>query len=446
MPMLKSFTPEMFGAAGDGVTNDSDAFARMSAAVNAAGGGTVVLRQTTYIVGGQTPDSSGLWAWAPATIMTFDGCTKSLTIQGNNAILKCADGLKYGTFDPATGLATHNPMPFTGTQQRASPYDSMILIQNCTGQVGIKGIELDGNVGGLNIGGTYGDTGWQIPAVGLRLLNNVGGEWIVGVHSHHHAEDGLYFDGMPGRSTSTQVSECTSEYNGRQGCSIVGGCNYFFDHCGFNHTGRGGLSSAPGAGVDIEAEVNSIRNVSFSSCMFANNSGAGMGADSGDSAGATFDDCLFVGTTTWSAWPNKPNFRFTNSRFVGAMCHAFPSSDPTQAAQFLNCAFLDDPTLSPTGEVFGPSQPIANLGSGDLNVLFDGCTFTLKNQLVLPWSVSALYNNCTMSQVSSDTAFPRGTYTGTDSITGPVALYSSKIVGQLTLNGQIVAPTNFASY
>src|SRR5690348_6156661 len=45
-------TPEQFGAAGDGQTNDTDAFAKMTAAVNKAGGGRVVLRKTTYIVGG----------------------------------------------------------------------------------------------------------------------------------------------------------------------------------------------------------------------------------------------------------------------------------------------------------------------------------------------------------------------------------------------------------
>lgn len=47
-------TPEQFGAAGDGRTNDTLAFAAMSAFVNRNGGGEIVLRPTTYLVGRQT--------------------------------------------------------------------------------------------------------------------------------------------------------------------------------------------------------------------------------------------------------------------------------------------------------------------------------------------------------------------------------------------------------
>jgi hypothetical protein len=181
--------------------------------------------------------------------------------------------------------------------------------------------------------------------------------------------------------------------------------------------------------------------LSFGSCEFSNNSGAGVVGDSGDSEGATFTDCLFVGTTTWSAWPAKPKFSFANCRFVGSICHTYSDTDASRATQFTGCSFLDDPALSPTGQVYGLF--IADLGSGDTNVLFDSCNFTLANAALLPWTLSALYNNCTMSQTASGCAYPRGTYTGTDTIEGNVALYSSKVVGQLTVNGQVIPPTNF---
>ena len=436
---LKEFTPEMFGAVGDGVTNDSAAFAEMSIAVN-AGGGTVTLQKTTYIVGGNVPDPTGIYAYGPATIMDFNGCTRDLIIQGNNARLLCATGLRYGTFDPVTGAPTQNSMPFYGSQQRATPYDAMISISNCKGRVGIKELELDGNVDKLTLGGGYGDTGWQIPASGLRLLNNVGGEFVVGVYSHHHAQDGLYLDGMPGRTASTQISEFTSEYNGRQGCSIVGGCNYSFTNSSFRHTGRGAVNSAPGAGVDIEAEVQSIRNVSFLRCEFSDNSGAGMVADSGDTDGATFTDCLFVGTTNWSAWPRKPHFYFSACRFVGALVNAYGDVDPERAARFDNCIFCDDPALSPTGEVYKVQAPIADL-SDNLNVQFNQCEFTLKHEAVLPWSVNAIYSDSTMSQSASAQAYPRGTFKGTNRINGNVDLYGSTVLGPLTVNGQLLPLT-----
>jgi hypothetical protein len=444
MAPLQTFTPENFGAAGDGQTNDTDAFIRMAAAVNAARGGTVVLRQTTYVVGQQVRDSSGIWACAPATIMSFDGCSKGLAILGNGARLLCQDGLRYGTFDPITGLATEHPMPFYGTNECSSPYVAMISIQECTAKVYVENIDLDGNSAGLSLGGPYGDTGWQLPAFGIQLINNTGGEHLVDVHSHHHAQDGIYLNGIPGKTAATWLENVVSEYNGRQGCSIVGGSTYVFVNCKFNHTGRGRIVSAPGAGVDIEAESSTIRDLSFTGCEFSNNSGVGMVADSGDSEGATFADCLFVGTSAWSAWPSKPKFSFANCRFVGSICHAFADTDPSRACQFSGCAFLDDPALSPSGEVFGGF--IADLGSGDTNVLFDSCKFDLKHANMLPWTDFAGFKDCTMSQSAVGQAYPRGTFTGVNNINGNVDLYSSKVIGQLTVNGQVVPPTDFITW
>lgn len=438
---LTTFTPELFGAAGDGVTNDSAAFAQMSKAVNGAGGGTIVLRATTYLVGGNVPDPTGEYAYGPATIMNFDGCSKNLTIEGNGARLLCQEGLRFGTFDPATGLPTNNPLPYTGSGQLASPYAAMIQVQNCTAPVVIKGLELDGNIAKLIIGGPYGDTGWQIPAYGLRLVNNSGGESVIGVHVHHQPVDGVLIDAPAVRTTSTSLEEVVSEYNVRQGCSVIGGSNFSFTNCKFNHSGKAGMVSAPGAGFDIEAESSGIRNLGFTNCEFADNSGCGIVADSGDSAGATFNTCRFIGTTSWAAWPNKPQMLFENCTFVGSICNTYGSADATQATQFKSCTFCDDPALSPTGQVYNSDYPIADVSSY-ANVLFDSCLFTMSHAVVLPWSLYAIYQNVTMSQVSTKQAYPRGTYLGVNQISGNVDLTGSSINGQVTVNGTIVPRTS----
>ena len=75
------------------------------------------------------------------------------------------------------------------------------------------------------------------------------------------------------------------------------------------------------------------------------------------------------------------------------------------------------------------------------NVLFDGCRFRLTAQCVLPWTVSVIYNNCTMSQVQTNQAYPRGTFVGVNTIDGNVDLSGSKILGDLTVNGQLVQRT-----
>lgn len=436
------FTPEMFGAKGDGVTNDSAAFKALSDRVTANGGGTVRFRRATYIVGAQrrAVERKG-WAYLPADLMEFRRCSKPLVIEGNGATIRCAPGLRYGTFDRLTGAPTRHRQPYYEDHEVAVPYRQMILVVDCTGPVEISSLELDGNLPNMRIGGPFGDTGWQVPAFGLSLNNNRGSERVSNVYTHHHALDGLYIDGLDrwlSPRPERRISNVRSEYNGRQGCSIVGGRGYVFEGCTFDHTGRSAVASAPAAGVDIEAEGGKqIRDLSFTDCRFANNVGCGMVADVGDIEGATFTNCTFIGTTSWSAWPAKPRFRFQGSTFVGAVVNPHPNKDPALAAQFHECRFRDDPRLSPAGKVAlngKKEHPIVDMGTSD-NVLFSRCSFVMTHNGLLPWSWRATYSNCTMQQRSPSVAYPRGKYLGTNRISGRVDLYNSKVLGTVVVNG-----------
>lgn len=437
------FTPEAFGAIGDGTTNDTYAFAALASAVTAAGGGTIVLQRRTYQVGRQARGGSTAtdYAFEPAPILDLVGLPLGLAIQGNGARLRAAARLRYGTF-AEDGWPTHNAMPFYLPGQLATPYRFMLRVEDCRGPVEISDLELDGGLPDLTIGGQFGDTGWQIPATGLALINNRDAERIVRVHSHHHAQDGILVDGLDADRPASAVSllrEVTCEDNGRQGVSLVGGRDYRFERCRFARTGRAGLASAPGAGVDVEAEQGkSVRDIAFSGCVFADNHGPGLVADSGDSARLTFDDCTFIGTTNWAAWPNKPLSRFSRCTFVGPIVHACGDPDPERAVQFQDCTFRDDPALSPTGELYGgpnSDRPIADLPA-NRNVLFSACCFLLTHQAVLPWSVDVIYEDCLLKQHAPRESYPRGVYRGRNMITGRANIASSLVLGQLTINGQ----------
>jgi len=434
--------PEDFGARGDGATNDTRAFAALGAEVNRRGGGTILLAVgRTYIVGEQP--RGGDYGWTPVPILKLHHLTRPVRIVGNGARLRCQPGLRYGTFDLATGASVRRPMPNYRIEEIATPYRSMIWIHDCQAPVELSDLELDGNFERLRLGGPYGDGGWQIPASGLWLQNNRGPETVSNVLTHHHAQDGAMIDGDDRRSARTRFTRLVSRHNVRQGLSIVGGRGYDFAECEFSHTGRSALTSPPGAGVDIEAEGGKTnRDFTFTRCKFVDNAGAGMVADSGDSEGALFTDCLFVGTATWAAWPSKPRFVFRGCTFVGAVVSAFVSPDPARATRFLDCRFTDDPSLSPTGTVFTGGEdgsPMVNLGQSD-NILFSRCTFDFKGKGVLPWSWRATYEDCTMSQVSPAPAMTKGKYLGRTTIRGPVDLYGSMIVGTLVLNGKLVPP------
>ncbi len=433
--------PEWFGAEGDGVTNDSAAMAALARFVTAAGGGEVVFRKTVYIVGAQARGSGDNgYAFPPSLLLEFRDCTRPLRIEGNGACLRCAPGLRYGTFDPETGAATHHPLPFLGGKELATPYGYMLHVSFCTGRVEIRNLELDGSLGSLLIGGPYGDTGYQVPAVGIELRDNQGDEILTNLHLHHHAQDGLSINGVgaqtprKGRSVITDV-RC--EYNGRQGCSLVGGLGYRFVRSRFSHTGRVAIGSAPGAGVDLEAEADKlIRDVSFVSCTFADNIGCGLVADNGDTAKISFDDCLFVGTTNWSVWPNKPDMLFSRCRFAGAIVKCY-GDDGTHATRFVECTFVDDPALSPTGKLYFGDNP--TWPAGDLpfsyNVRFVRSRFQLTHDAVLPWTDGVIFEDCTMTQRAPAASHPRGRYVGTNLITGNADLGGSTIDGRLTVNG-----------
>ena len=431
-PVLR---PEDFGARGDGIANDTRAFAALSAEVNRRGGGTISLAsKRTYIVGGQKAGGP-YFGWEPELILDLQDLAGPLTIVGNGARLRCEAGLRFGTFDPASGAPVRRAMPNFQRSELASPYRGLIHVHNCRGPIAIRDVELDGNLERLRIGGPFGDTGWQIPATGLLLEGNLGEETVENVFTHHHGQDGAIIIGVLRRSGRSRFSHLVSRHNGRQGLSVTGGHGYDFADCEFSHTGRGAIYSAPGAGVDIEAEDQPIRDLSFTRCKFIDNAGVGMVADSGDSEDARFTDCVFVGTTTWSAWPNKPRFAFAGCTFVGAAVHPFPDKDPARGARFVECRFTDDPRLSPAGKVYLESGPIVNMAESD-NVLFDRCKFDLVGDGVLPWSWRATYRDCVMAQRSPKLAATKGRYQGHTTISGPVDLYGSMVEGVLILNGK----------
>jgi hypothetical protein len=335
-------------------------------------------------------------------------------------------------------------MPFTKREFVASPYSAMIIAEHCRGLIDISDIELDGNLGALQVGGKFGDKGWQIPATGIRLIDNYGAERLSEIYSHHHALDGLTLYSSPDRKSSTTVSNVRSEYNARQGCSLTGGRNYFFQGCRFLHTGKSVLHSGPGAGFDVEAQGRAIREVHFADCEFVDNRGVGLVADSGDSADMSFTKCRFVGTTQWSAWPKKPGMRFDNCTFVGTLVHPYGDTDLARAAQFLDCDFLDSRALSPTGEIFfgaGARHAIVNAPDAR-NVLFQRCRFHMKGYGGLPFTTDAIYSDCELSQSYPVKARPCGKYIGNNRLDGNIDLSGSKIAGIVILNGQAVARTS----
>lgn len=246
--VIVPFSPERYGAPveWDGVSDDTTAFKAMVAAVNAAGGGRVVLRRTYYIAQTGLPN---------AVNIEFVDCDGLLIEFERGAKIK----LK-ADFVHSSSLTSSN-----------------IVFRRCNG-VTLINAETDGGVStGTKTGTEQGEHGLQF----FGCKNVV----MINPKLHDHPNDGLYIDHefsgglITVRSENFSVFNLDCYNNGRQGMSLIGMFRGKFFNCRFRNTGNtGGFGSyAPGAGVDIEPNSTlelCIRGVEFFDCDFADNIGA----------------------------------------------------------------------------------------------------------------------------------------------------------------------------
>ncbi len=364
-----------YGAAGDGIRNDSEAFRRASLAIEEAGGGKLFIPSGIYLVGEQKLEPGGPF-YAAQKVISIDHVT-NLVIEGEKGtVLRTAPGLRFGAFD-LEGNKISPPLPFVDREQSAC-IGPMVNVSNSR-NVTIRNLELDGNIDGLELGGFWGDVGRQLEAYGLRLFKNTD-VWVENVHTHHHALDGMIviYPGLTpddGIKTPHHLKNVVSEYNARQGLSWVGGRELTAEHCRFNHSGRARFASNPSAGLDIEAEESVCRDGLFVNCEFVNNANCGMAADSGDGGYTRFEKCTFWGTTNWGCWPRKPGLVFKDCTFYGSIVHGYGSEDPAMATRFEGCRFEDPvdakyPVFREHALVHIDAGPGTGMGR---NITFEGC-------------------------------------------------------------------------
>jgi hypothetical protein len=264
-----NFTPEAFGARGDGTTDDYDALKRMVAAVNSAGGGTVALAPgRTYLLNRYVTSANGV------ANLAFEGCD-GLTIEGNGAKITVKGDLRRD--QPTT-------RSLAGLQFR-----------ECRNVV-LRNIELIGNVDRTSRDPKLGEP--RSHGLHFQGCSDVR---IEGVTARHFAADGLYigasvrrdFTGKQSASRRFTVRNSQFLFNARQGLSVIQLRGGLFEDCAFSYTGyidargtRGAYGShAPAAGVDIEpngtpdSEPRSdilTGDITFRRCRMVGNWGSGF--------------------------------------------------------------------------------------------------------------------------------------------------------------------------
>jgi hypothetical protein len=410
-----------YGAVGDGVTDDTEAFQAASAVINAAGGGTMYIPRGVYVVGWQAPTdpahnpTGGSLLYAPAKIIHIENCTRPVAIKGPQRgarpVLKAAPGLRLGAFDPQTGKRYDPTSPgdpnLADKRYQVNAYEfGMVLLQG-NRDVSITNLELDGNLAHLDIGGYYGEfLSRECPASGMFLLNNTTVR-LSKVKSHHHGLDGIFlsYEGVksalaadPSFRTPHHLDEVVCTYNARTGLAWEGGIGLTVVDSVFSHTGRGVnrgegalLASKPYSGLDIEiqtpAQDTICRDGRFLRCQFVDNLCNGMISDgtggpyAAEAGHARFTDCTFWATagSGYAIFPRNKGLVFEGCKIFGGSAGAWGDrDDPAAATKFLNCEFEDRP--HPTLGVSAYGNLVDLYGD---NVVFDGCRITANNRIAL---------------------------------------------------------------
>lgn len=364
-----------FGAIGNGKTNCTEAFQKAAEYLQ-ANGGTLIIDPGTYIVGKQrlTGSFGAGSSFITESILDLKNAQNPIIITGYKAVIKAADGLKYGSFNPVTGQKDKIRKEGNRTDYYASAYIFINAVR-CE-SISIKGLTLDGNSEKLDIGPDFG-LGCQLPAIGISLNENKNVA-ITDCYIHHCALDAIIIAWTGLKETDPiyqhTIKNVKALYNGRQGLSWVGGNNLTVINSEFSFTGKAlnkGLPviGKPSAGIDIEIENSIIKNGNFINCIIYDNAGYGVSSIGQDNYNINFKKVTFIGTTNDAAFPESQCFSFDSCTFVGQVVGIHGSADKAKANLFKNSLFTMDKKKSPNGKVFGDNCAFYD----SQNVIFDNC-------------------------------------------------------------------------
>ena len=358
------------GAVGDGVTDDTEAFQRAAAKINEIGGGVLVFPVTNgfYSITNSKTRSDDNSYYGNTWTFLFDN-VDGLSIVGNGALIKVADGSKYGAFDRNTGAVK----PYTGsptdTDDTATP--GTIFNFNSCKNVTVYDIHVNGNNENLVYGGDNQSDGLQLQNSCFRVVGD-----SSNIKFYNCSAIYMGLDGIAVKTTASEYTEgngvsftnVLSEYNGRQGASISGGNGILLDSCQFRHTGKGGQSTAPGAGLDLEPELgNAVSNLVVRNCEILNNTGVGLLFwDTGNySKNVRIKDTSIWGNSNSALW-----LQGGVSAYIDG-CDIHGKIVKAENSSFTNCNI--DTDVHPDYGIYVSGTYIAE---NQVNATYKNCTFT----------------------------------------------------------------------
>jgi len=425
-----------FGALGND-SNDHEAFIAAASFINARGGHCQLnIPAGIYRVGKQTINGNIGWGnfhWIGQHVFALNNID-SVNIIGQfdlvtnkpTSILQYIDSLKYGVFNPATNLPYYSMAASTYNFDSVAHIGICVYLVNST-RVSIKNLLLDGNFypGKMQLGGKFGDQGWQIDHVGFYVSGKCGGISINNCESNRFGKDGISIstlDTLIYSDTSVRLSNCKFIKNGRQALSWEAGRNLYVFSCNFDSTAFGEVPGSPGCGFDVEGDNGICANGYFNKCTFEQNAGAGFSAFVGSStpylvSGLYFDSCRL---NRYAVTQYRPKTVFKSCEIYGSIDGNYGDTANAQdATKYKNCLFSDCFFTQQTyqNNTLGVPLPInssnTNLGysissssNNSDNIRYSHCKFenyygqlfSISNDLpIMPANHNIYLDTCTFS-------------------------------------------------
>lgn len=450
VPGQEGANAKAFGAQGDGVTNDTLALRDFSAFIEHQDGGNALIPAGRYMWGLQT--LAGAFgaghSWKGLNAVQIHGCARPIVLEMQGVEMRTLPGQRYGSFHPVSGAAHTPSQPFYDLDYRADIGYPLDLRDNAS--VVIRGFpDLHGDVVLQIQGGGWGDSGWQNHYDGLFLLGNHSVYAEIG-SADWFARDGIQI-AWPGLGWDDPIRPHvlvlrSAQYNGRQGISYVGGNSLIVNGgAKLSNTGRNGVvRSAPGAGLDIEAEAGAIvTGVVLNDVHIFNNFGAGILDEAGTEGGSlTLNGGVVIGTDSWSLWNRKGRWKINGTKIVGATAYIKGDVDPAKATKVEGGLWSMDPADSPSGVIYGGGSNRMEIRAS-ANVRFTRVVFSAAGPYGIPLSLIGTpptYQNCVFIQKSNNQIDTQGVFVGLTRFahggSAPLNFSTSMFTGPTFINGE----------
>jgi hypothetical protein len=365
----ESVSPEMFGAKGNSVTDDYDAFLHLAAYVNGGGCNRIMLapRKTYY--------------WG----RYVDGVRSGVTdIEFRNV-----DGLNLD----GAGSTILVKGGFNRSVREIRTLQGLVLTR-CRNVV-IRNLILDGNSRTVTKTDRVDEPNSH--GVLLRSCFNVTLENVV---AQYWTGDGYYIGNASAQKgsplmASRQVTmiNCVADHNGRQGLSIIQLRGGVFTNCRFEYTGKSSYGShAPSAGIDIEPDYSTSSappyqmdintgELSFTRCRFVGNRGMTL-----EGGGKEVDNVTCTGCYFDSAGAQKYAFQIAGVNFV--VRDSYFNCDQAAIYDLLSPPISGGSLLFEHNEVHG-AQTLFYSAGNSYPVTIRDCRFFMEE--TIPSNLYALY-------------------------------------------------------